>query len=78
MQGEALQRPSATLEFRGRWEGELDYSTQRYSPLPLEGLAIGQSDFIPYLKISISSKQTFFKNDEIENPVHLMSGRFRP
>jgi ABC-2 type transport system permease protein len=46
-------------------------------PGPLEAFAIGQSDLYPYyFKVSISSKQTFLSNDEIENPVHLMSGRF--
>ena len=46
-------------------------------PGPLAALAIGQSDLYPYyFKISTSSKQTFLNNDEIEHPLHLMSGRF--
>ena len=46
-------------------------------PGPLAALAIGQSDLYPYyFKVSTSSKQTFLNNDEIEHPVHLMSGRF--
>ena len=40
-------------------------------------LAIGQSDLYPYyFKISTNSKETFANNDEIENPVHLLAGRF--
>ncbi|HEY7089020.1 MAG TPA: DUF3526 domain-containing protein [Tepidisphaeraceae bacterium] len=46
-------------------------------PGPLAALAIGQSDIYPYyFKVSTSSKTTFLNNDEIEHPVHLMSGRF--
>jgi ABC-2 type transport system permease protein len=46
-------------------------------PGPLAALAVGQSDLYPYyFKVSTSSKQTFLQNDEIENPVHLLSGRF--
>ena len=46
-------------------------------PAPLSFLAIGQSDLYPYyFKVSTSSKQTFLNNDEIDHPVHLMSGRF--
>jgi ABC-2 type transport system permease protein len=46
-------------------------------PGPLAAFAIGQSDLYPYyFKVSTSSKQTFLNNDEIEHPVHLMSGRF--
>lgn len=53
----------------------LRYATM--PPAPLAAFAIGQSDLYPYyFKVSTSSKQTFFNNDEIENPVHLMSGRF--
>jgi len=46
-------------------------------PGPLAALAVGQSDLYPYyFKVSIASKDTFLNNDEIENPVHLISGRF--
>jgi len=46
-------------------------------PAPLAALAIGQSDLYPYyFKVSTSTRQTFLNNDEIEHPVHLMSGRF--
>ena len=46
-------------------------------PGPLAAFAIGQSDLYPYyFRVSIASKQTFANNDEIEHPVHLMSGRF--
>jgi len=46
-------------------------------PAPLASLAIGQSDLQPYyFKISTNSKETFLANDEIENPVHLLTGRF--
>jgi ABC-2 type transport system permease protein len=46
-------------------------------PGPLAPLAIGQSDLYPYyFKVTTSSKDTFLNNDEIEHPVHLLSGRF--
>jgi ABC-2 type transport system permease protein len=46
-------------------------------PGPLAALAIGQSDLYPYyFKVSTASKDTFLNNDEIEHPVHLLSGRF--
>ncbi len=52
----------------------------RYAAMPpgaLAALAIGQSDLYPYyFKVSTLSKQNFLNNDEIEHPVHLMSGRF--
>jgi len=46
-------------------------------PAPLAALAVGQSDLLPYYyKISLRSRDTLLGNDEIENPVHLLSGRF--
>jgi ABC-2 type transport system permease protein len=46
-------------------------------PGPLASLAIGQSDLNPYyFKVSTNSKQTFLNADEIENPMHLLAGRF--
>jgi ABC-2 type transport system permease protein len=52
----------------------------RYTVLPpaaLAPLAIGQSDLYPYYaKISTRTKHSFIVNDEIENPVNLLSGRF--
>ncbi|MBL8233075.1 MAG: DUF3526 domain-containing protein [Bryobacterales bacterium] len=46
-------------------------------PGPLAPLAIGQSDLLPYyFKVSLRSRDTILGNDEIENPVHLLSGRF--
>jgi ABC-2 type transport system permease protein len=52
----------------------------RYATMPpgqLASLAIGQSDLYPYyFKVSTASKDTFVNNDEIEHPVHLLSGRF--
>lgn len=46
-------------------------------PAPLGSLAIGQSDLYPYyFRVSTNSKETFLNNDEIENPVHLLAGRF--
>lgn len=52
----------------------------RYAALPpaaLASLAVGQSDLYPYYaRVSTRTKQTFIVNDEIENPVNLMAGRF--
>ncbi len=52
----------------------------RYAYLPpaaLGSLAIGQSDLYPYyFKVSTGSKQSFLNSDEIENPAHLLAGRF--
>ena len=46
-------------------------------PGPLAPLAVGQSDLLPYyFKVSLRSRDTIIGNDEIENPVHLLSGRF--
>lgn len=46
-------------------------------PAPLAALAIGQSDLHPYyFKVNTQSRQNFLNNDEIEHPVHLLSGRF--
>ena len=46
-------------------------------PAPLAPLAIGQSDLYPYyVKVSTTGSETFLNNDEIEHPVHLLSGRF--
>lgn len=52
----------------------------KYAVMPpgsLAAFAIGQSDLYPYyFRVSTQSKQTFLNNDEIENPVHLLAGRF--
>ena len=46
-------------------------------PGPLAALAVGQSDLLPYyFKVSLRSRDTLLGNDEIENPVHLLAGRF--
>lgn len=46
-------------------------------PGPLGALAVGQSDLYPYyFQVSTNSKSTFLNSDEIENPVHLLAGRF--
>lgn len=46
-------------------------------PAPLAALAVGQSDLLPYyFRVSVNSRDTMMGNDEIENPVHLLSGRF--
>lgn len=45
-------------------------------PGPLAALAVGQSDVQPFWTlVSTRTKQTFFVNEEIENPVHLLAGR---
>lgn len=46
-------------------------------PAPLASFAIGQTDLYPYyVKVSTLNQQTFLNNDEIEHPLHLLSGRF--
>lgn len=46
-------------------------------PGPLADLAVGQGDLLPYyVKVTTQAKQTFLNNDEIENPTHLLLGRF--
>lgn len=46
-------------------------------PGPLAALVIGQSDLYPfYFRVSTDSQQSFLGVDEIENPSHLLSGRF--
>ncbi|WP_169977365.1 ABC transporter permease [Tautonia rosea] len=52
----------------------------RYAALPsgpLAAFVIGQSDLYPsYVKVSTEGRQSFAAADEIENPVHLLTGRF--
>lgn len=46
-------------------------------PAPLASLAVGQSDLLPYyFRVTVNSRDTLMGNDEIENPIHLLSGRF--
>lgn len=46
-------------------------------PAPLAAFAVGQSDLLPYyFRVSLRTRDTLLGNDEIENPVHLLSGRF--
>lgn len=46
-------------------------------PGPLASLAVGQSDLLPYyFRVTVNSRDTLMGNDEIENPIHLLSGRF--
>jgi ABC-2 type transport system permease protein len=46
-------------------------------PAPLASLAVGQSDLLPYyFRVTVNSRDTLMGHDEIENPVHLLSGRF--
>jgi ABC-2 type transport system permease protein len=46
-------------------------------PGPLAALAVGQSDLLPYyFRVTVNTRDTLMGNDEIENPVHLLSGRF--
>lgn len=46
-------------------------------PGPLAAMVIGQSDLHPsYVKVTTEGKQSFASGDEIENPVHLLTGRF--
>jgi ABC-2 type transport system permease protein len=46
-------------------------------PAPLASLTVGQSDLLPYyFRVTVNSRDTLMGNDEIENPIHLLSGRF--
>lgn len=46
-------------------------------PGPLSALVIGQSDLYPYhALVTTASRQSNQGDDEIENPTHLLSGRF--
>jgi ABC-2 type transport system permease protein len=55
-------------------------SARQYAVLPMSrfaAAAIGQADLLPsYHRVSMLSRETFFVNDEIENPVNLLAGRF--
>ena len=45
-------------------------------PTPLQPLAVGQSDLFPYfIKLTTQSRQSTVVNDEIENPLTLLTGR---
>jgi ABC-2 type transport system permease protein len=38
---------------------------------------VGQGDLLPYyVRVTTQPKQAFINNDEIENPTHLLLGRF--
>jgi ABC-2 type transport system permease protein len=51
--------------------------TAMMPPAPLGVLSVGQTDLYPYyFKISTRSRDTFINNDEIENPLNLLAGRF--
>ena len=47
-------------------------------PAPLTGLAVGQTDLLPYYyDVSIyTNESSFLQNGEIENPLNLLVGRF--
>ncbi len=46
-------------------------------PLPLGALAAGQGDLFPaYHRVSMFSRETLLANEELENPAHLLAGRF--
>lgn len=46
-------------------------------PGPLASLVIGQSDLYPYYTlVTTANRQSLLANDELENPTHLLSGRF--
>lgn len=45
--------------------------------LPLAPVAGGQSDLFPaYHRVSMFSRETLLANEELENPAHLLAGRF--
>jgi len=45
-------------------------------PTPLQSLAVGQSDLFPYfIRLTTQSRQSTVVNDEIENPLTLLTGR---
>jgi ABC-2 type transport system permease protein len=47
------------------------------SPTVLAPLSVGESDLFPYFfKAGLGSKQTILSNDELENPINLLSSRF--
>lgn len=46
-------------------------------PGPLAALVIGQSDLYPYYAlVTTANRQSVLAHDELENPTHLLSGRF--
>jgi ABC-2 type transport system permease protein len=55
-------------------------AARQFAVLPATALgsaAVGQSDLFPFFRrVSMISRETFFVNDEIENPVNLLAGRF--
>ncbi|RUL82808.1 ABC transporter permease [Tautonia sociabilis] len=55
-------------------------SGARYAAMPpglLAALVVGQSDLLPsYVKVTTDGRQSLDGADEIENPTHLLTGRF--
>jgi len=46
-------------------------------PAPLAAFAVGQSDLYPsYVPVSTQSREVLLAREEIENPLHLLAGRF--
>jgi ABC-2 type transport system permease protein len=64
------RRPAAVGGNLGRQHATLP-------PGPLTALAVGQSDIHPYyVPVSTRGRAAAISNDELENPVHLLAGRF--
>jgi ABC-2 type transport system permease protein len=72
--------PAPHLDPRRPEAAGSEWVAARYAILPAEplgALSIGQGDLYPYYaRVTIRTKPTLLNNDEIENPVTLLSGRF--
>lgn len=63
---------------RAGWVGEfLGTRTAAFPVAPLSPLSVGQRDLYPYyFRVSTLSADNFINEDEIENPLNLLAGRF--
>jgi ABC-2 type transport system permease protein len=72
--------PAPHLDPRRPEAAGSEWVAARYAvlpPEPLGALSIGQGDLYPYYaRVTIRTKPALLNNDEIENPVTLLNGRF--
>lgn len=80
LHGDAEPPPAPHLDPRRPEAAGSEWVAARYatlSPEPLAALSIGVGDLYPYYtRVTIRTKPELLNNDEIENPVTLLSGRF--
>lgn len=79
MQGEGEPLPAPNLDPRRPESASSEWLGARHAilwPRPLALVSIGQRDLFPsYSRVTIRTKPLLVQSDELENPLHLLSGR---